>query len=98
MRNYCKMIKEHYELKEGCKTAYNLIETEEKEYDYTQYKNYVDAAPFFRRLGGSETLSRAYTCAGYLVNHITSKSPDRTKKNICKFYFWNTSKNGYDKY
>ena len=95
---YCKMIKEFYELKEGTKTAYQLIKTEEKEMPESNYKNYIDAAPFFRRLGGSETLERSYTCAGYLVNKITSKSPDRQKKNVAKFYFWNSSKNEYDKY
>lgn len=97
-RPYAKMIKEHYELKEGRKTVYNLIETEEKEFSETQYKNYVEAAPFFRRLGGSETHEKAYTVAGYNVNKITSKSPDRTKKRIARFYFWNSYKNEYDKY
>ena len=97
-RPYAKMIKEHYELKEGRKTVYDLIETEEQEFTETQYKNYIDAAPFFRRLGGSETLERSYTCVGYKVDKITSKSPDRTKKKIAKFYFWNTSKNNYDQY
>lgn len=97
-RPYAKMIKESYELKEGRKTVYNLIKTEEEYFTETQYKNYIDAAPFFRRLGGSETLERSYTCAGYNVDKITSKSPDRTKKNVARFYFWNHSKNKYDEY
>ena len=95
---YCKMIKEHFELKEGRKTVYELVKTEEREMERENYKNYVEAAPFFRRLGGSETLDRSYTCAGYLVNKITSKSPDRQKKNVARFYFWNQAKNEYSQY
>ena len=97
-RKYCKMVKEHYELKEGTKAAYKLISTEEKEFTATQYKNYIEAAPFFRRLGGSETMERGYTCAGYNVVRNISKSPDKEKKNIARFYFWNNSKNEYDAY
>ena len=92
---YCKMIKEFYELKEGTKNAYQFIKSEVKEYDREQYRNYIEAAPFFRRLGGSEYLERAYTCAGYLVNRVISKSPDRKSKRIAKFYFWNNHKNEY---
>jgi len=92
------MIKEHYELKEGRKTAYQVIKTEEKELTETEYKNYVEAAPFFRRLGGSETMTKSYTCAGYNVIENISKSPDRQSKKIARFYFWNYSKNQYDKY
>jgi len=95
---YCKMIKEHYEKKEGTKGVYNLVKTEEREMEREHYQNYVEAAPFFRRLGGSEYLARAYTCAGYLVNRNVSKSPDLNKKQIAKFYFWNPNKNEYGKY
>lgn len=95
---YCKMVKEYYELKPGTKLAYQLTETKEEEYTEEQYLNYVNATPFFRRLGGSEYCERAYTYAGYLINKIISKSPDRKEKIIARFYFWNHSKNAYDKY
>lgn len=93
---YCKMIKEYYTRKEGTKNVYLLTKTDEVEYTREQYKNYVDASPFFRRLGGSEYAERAYTCAGYLINRITSRSPDRKEKRIARFYFWNPTKNAYD--
>ena len=47
----------------------------------------ADAAPYFRRLGGSETLTREYTKRGYLVTQIVSKSPDRQTKVIRKYTF-----------
>ena len=94
---YCKMIKEYYERKEGTKNAYMLVKTKEDAFEREHYQNYVEAAPFFRRLGGSEYLERSYTCAGYLVTKIISKSPDRNEKRIARFYFWNAHKNSYDK-
>jgi len=76
-----------YELKEGTKNAWR--ETERKTADYTeeQHRNFVEAAPFFRRLGGSETLTRSYTPAGYKVVQVISKSPDRTVKKVTNFKF-----------
>ena len=49
--------------------------------------NIVDVSPFFRRLGGSETVKKGYTTRGYRVVEIISKSPDRTKKTIRSFNF-----------
>ena len=45
-RPYAKMIKESYELKEGRKTVYNLIKTEEEYFTETQYKNYISSWRF----------------------------------------------------
>lgn len=53
----------------------------------TQYNNIVDAMPFFRRVGGSETASKEYTAAGYKVTQIISTSPDKHKRSIYKFEF-----------
>lgn len=39
-----------------------------------------DTLKFFRRLGGSETAQRTYTCNGYLITRLLSKSPDRSIK------------------
>jgi len=46
-----------------------------------------DTVKWFRRLGGSESLQRAYTCAGYKVYKLTSTSPDRQNKIIREFKF-----------
>ena len=46
-----------------------------------------DTVKFFRRLGGSESLQCAYTCAGYKVYKLTSTSPDRQNKTIREFKF-----------
>ena len=75
-------------LKDGTKTVYIDSQVEpEKEITEEYYNNYVDSAPFFRRLGGSETLTRGYTCQGYKVVKMVSKSPDRTEKVIRTFNF-----------
>jgi N-acetyl-anhydromuramyl-L-alanine amidase AmpD len=42
---------------------------------------------FFRRLGGSESVQRAYTCYGYKVDKLTSTSPDKQTKVIREFNF-----------
>ena len=46
-----------------------------------------DTVKWFRRLGGSESLQRTYTCAGYKVYKLTSTSPDRQNKIIREFKF-----------
>lgn len=55
----------------------------------TQYNNIIndDTLKWFRRLGGSETAERSYTCRGYNVTKLTSTSPDREIKIIRKFKF-----------
>jgi len=42
---------------------------------------------WFRRIGGSETAERSYTCRGYNVTKLISTSPDREIKIIRKFKF-----------
>lgn len=90
MKNYIAIVSiRHYNLKPGTKTVWT--ENTERSHDeyITEegYRNIVDASPFFRRLGGSETLHRTYTRAGYRVYEIISKSPDRTQKTVRTFNF-----------
>lgn len=82
-----QLTKTEYTLKAGTKTAYKEVETESKEITETEYNNIVNSCKFFRRLGGTETLQRAYTSAGYKATKLTSKSPDRQTKVIRKFNF-----------
>ena len=90
MKNYIAEITiRHYNLKEGTKTVWIEDETRNHSEMITEqgYDNIVDASPFFRRLGGSETVKKGYTTRGYRVVEIISKSPDRTKKTIRSFNF-----------
>lgn len=42
---------------------------------------------WFRRFGGSETAQRAYTCQGYNVIKLISRSPGRSNKTVREFKF-----------
>lgn len=46
-----------------------------------------DTVKWFRRLGGSETVQRSYTCAGYVVTKLISLSPDKQTKVIREYNF-----------
>lgn len=46
-----------------------------------------DTVKWFRRLGGSETVTRSYTSAGYVVTKLVSTSPDKQTKVIREFNF-----------
>jgi hypothetical protein len=89
MNYYCTMITKTYELKQSTKTVYTLISEEQKQLTQEQYNNMTsaDTCSFFRRLGGSETVTRGYTQRGYNVVELTSKSPDRLIKKIRTFNF-----------
>ena len=76
-----------FELKAGTKTAYKQTEHTTKEIDEQHYKNIIESCPFFRRLGGSETITRAYTSKGYVPVKLTSISPDRQTKIVREFKF-----------
>lgn len=82
-----QMTKTQYELKAGTKTVYTEIESERKEITETEYNNIIDSVSFFRRLGGTETIQRAYTSAGYKATKLTSTSPDKQTRVIRKFNF-----------
>ena len=81
------MTKTNFELKEGTKTVFVETGKEVSVIDETTHKNIVEAAPFMRRLGGSETLTKCYTCAGYVVYKVVSKNPDRDVKTVRTFDF-----------
>lgn len=46
-----------------------------------------DTCKWFRKLGGIETVTRAYTCAGYVPVKLVSTSPDRETKKVREFTF-----------
>lgn len=63
------------------------VKTESKEIDQEYLDRLVDSGSLFRRLGGTETLKRNYTCRGYMPVKLTSKSPDRTTKVVREFIY-----------
>ena len=85
--NTIQFTKTTFGLKDGTKTAYQPIETETGEFTEQQYDNFIEAASFFRRLGGSETNVKNYTSRGYRVVRNISKSPDRKTKVVTEFNF-----------
>jgi hypothetical protein len=71
------------------KTTFKQVENKtneifEKEYFLTTND---DTIKFFRRLGGKETITRSYTCAGYKIIKLTSTSPDKQTKIVREFEF-----------
>ena len=46
-----------------------------------------DTCSFFRRLGGTETIQKNYTCAGYVCTKLTSTNPTKEIKKVRKFSF-----------
>ena len=77
----------HQSRKPGTKTVWQTDKTEVDEISEEQYNKCVEAAPFFRRMGGSETLTHEYTSWGYKVTRIISTRPDREARSIFKFTF-----------
>ena len=73
--------------KPGTKTAWQTDQTEVRVITEAQYNSTIDACPFFRRMGGSERLTREYTSWGYKVTQIISTRPDREARSIFRFTF-----------
>lgn len=75
--------------KEGFKNAYRIEEESERKLSKEHYKNITDnnTMKWFRRLGGSETATRNYTCLGYNVIKLVSYSPNREIKVVREFKF-----------
>lgn len=74
------------EKKQGTKNAYKEISKEVTEEQHRLTTN-EDTCKWFRRLGGSESVTRGYTYAGYLVVKLVSTSPDRERKTVREYKF-----------
>lgn len=81
------LITKRYELKPNTKTVYELINEETETINEQHLKNYENSVKEFRRMGGSETIERSYTCRGYLMTKLTSKNTDRSVKIVREFNF-----------
>jgi hypothetical protein len=75
--------------KAGTKTVFITVEETTEQVTEQQHKNATceDTCKWFRRLGGSETLTREYTCRGYLVTKLVSTSPDKEQRTIREYTF-----------
>lgn len=71
------------------KTTYLTEEFKREVITEKQYSNITsdDTIKFFRRLGGTESVTRGYTCAGYKIVRVISTSPDKQRKTIYEFEF-----------
>ena len=83
--NYAKMTSTTFEKKPGTKSVWVKDVEYTTEISQEFYNNMVNAAPTFRRLGGSETLQRTYTKNGYKVFKIISTSPDKQTRKVYTF-------------
>lgn len=78
-----------YSLKDNTKTVYQIDSVIDKTISEQQLKNITDkqTLKFFRRLGGSETLTCGYTCRGYMPVILVSTSPDKKTRIIREFEY-----------
>ena len=83
------MTRTELEKNPNTKTTYLTKEVDTEEITEKDYKRITgdDTLKYFRRLGGTETAQRSYTCRGYNVTHLTSTSPDRQTKIVRTFKF-----------
>ncbi len=90
MKTQITMTTKKYSLTASGKGFKSKPENVEKEIiTETQFDNITngDTRRFFKRLGGSESVVRSYTCDGYRVVELTSKNPSRDLKIVRSFDF-----------
>lgn len=58
------------------------VESETKPFTGMNYMNIIEGSPFFKNLGGRESIETCRTRFGIIPCKITSISPDRTKKTV----------------
>lgn len=69
------------------KTTYIVESNKVETITEKQHFLYFDSVKFFRRLGGSESITNSYTCNGYVGTKLVSISPDKQTKVIREFKF-----------
>lgn len=71
------------------KTTYIEVSKTVEDIDLEQYHNITnkDTLSWFRRLGGNETATKAYTSQGYKTVKLVSTSPNKQMKIISEFEF-----------
>jgi hypothetical protein len=69
------------------KTTWNVEKTDFSEISVDVYNSICDSCKFMRRLRGTETVLKNYTCRGYRVVKIVSTSPCKSMRTIREFQF-----------
>ena len=84
---FTRVTKKTYEIKEGTKTVWVLVETEVNNITEEQYNRTVgeDTLKYFRRIGGTERAYSGYTQQGWKVTELISKDPSRQIKIVRSF-------------
>ena len=79
------------EKKAGTKNAYREVSKEVTEITERQHELTTndDTIKWFRRLGGSQSVTHGYTYAGYVVIKLVSTSPDKQNKTVREYKFKN---------
>jgi len=83
------LIKTKLEKNPNTKTTYKEVSKTVEDISFEQYDKITneDTIAWFRRLGGSETATKAYTNQGYKIVRLVSTSPDKKIKVIREFKF-----------
>ena len=63
------------------------IESDIKDITGRMYMNIIDATPFFKNLGGKESVSKCATRYGYIPCQIISTNPNGTERTTRKMTF-----------
>lgn len=83
------MQKITFEKNPNTKTTYIEVDNTFESISQEQYNNITNDSTlkWLRRLGGSETSIKGYTCMGYLTTKLISTSPTKETKIIRTFKF-----------
>ena len=87
MENTILCVTTRYEKKAGTKTVWNKVSENNEMVSENNVNNVVGSCKFFRRLGGSETVTRSYTSEGYVATTNISTSPNKKNRTIRKWIY-----------
>lgn len=81
------MRKVHRVRKAGTMKSWQTVESVNERITEDQYRHITsyDTCAWFRRLGSSQHVTRAYTSAGYLPVRVSSTSPDKRERYVYEF-------------
>ena len=85
MKKYFMKVEEYGRTESGKSWKSKPCKTYNEKIEEYQYEWIFNSVKFFRKLGGSERITKGYTCEGYIPVRLTSISPDKTKKIIRYF-------------
>jgi hypothetical protein len=63
------------------------VDTKTEKVSYRYYANVIESVPFFRGIGGTETVKTTYTKYGLIPFENFSTSPDKQVRTVRRFVF-----------